>query len=104
MAEISKRGETLIERIEKLIVDGQKEVLGRLDRLGGRMDGLDGRMDRLDGRMDGLEGGLRKLDKKVDVVHSSLKNEIQIAGLALKDDIRELDEKLDAHMKLPAHA
>ena len=70
---------TTLDKIEKLIVDGQKEVLERIDKV----------EERLEGRIDGVENGLGQ----------------QIKGL--KQDIQTLHEKiehkLDEHICLPSH-
>ncbi|MFH1362208.1 MAG: hypothetical protein ABIH69_06105 [bacterium] len=39
----------------------------------------------------------QRLNGKLDRVHSSLKNEIMVTGLAISD-------KLDEHIKQPAHS
>ena len=61
------RGILLSEEILKLpemvaeLVESNKLIHERLDKLEGRMDGLEGRMDGLDGRMDRLEGEVSNL-------------------------------------------
>ena len=65
------RGILLSEEILKLpemvaeLVESNKLIHERLDKLEGRMDGLDGRMDGLDGRMDGLDGRMDRLEGEV---------------------------------------
>ena len=81
------RGILLGEEILKLpamvaeLVESNKLIQERLDRLEGRMDGLDGRMDRLEGRMDGLEGsmdelkdGMVKLESRMDRLEGEVGN------------------------------
>lgn len=46
--------------------DSDTQVGTRMDRLEGRMDGLDARMDRLEGRMDGLDARMNRLEGRMD--------------------------------------
>ena len=74
------RGILLSEEILKLpemvaeLVESNKLIHERLDRLEGRMDRLEGRMDRLDGRMDGLEGRMDGLDGRMDRLEGEVSN------------------------------
>ncbi len=88
---------TNLDAIEKLIVDGQKEVIKRIEA-------VEGRVGLVDGRLVEIDETIGKLDKKIDSVHSSLKNEIKVTGLAIKEDIQRVETKLDSHLKQPAHA
>ena len=94
----------LAGKIEKLIVDGNKALSDKIDNLDMR---LTGRMDKLEGKMDGLEGRADKIDKKINAVHVSLKNEIKTTAYALDSKIEdtgaEIKKKLDEHIRQPAH-
>ena len=74
------RGILLSEEILKLpamvaeLVESNKLIQERLDRLEGRMDGLDGRMDGLDGRMDGLDGRMDGLEGRMDRLEGEVGN------------------------------
>ncbi|MCU0641208.1 MAG: hypothetical protein MUC35_03870 [Candidatus Margulisbacteria bacterium] len=86
----------MADRIEKLIVDGQQEVLTAINRLGSEMQNM-----RAD--MRGMDLNIRTLDQKIDRAHDSLKKEIHVTSSALDYEIKEVGRKLDLHIKLPAH-
>lgn len=78
-----ERMEVLLEEIRdkvSLVAEGHEVLRSEMRQMEGRLS------DRID-----------SLDLKVDRVHASLKNEIKITGLAITD-------KLDEHIKQPAHA
>lgn len=57
----------------EMLVEGQKQMLGRLDGVDARLDGIDARLDGIDkelasikNRQDTLEGRQRLLEKKFD--------------------------------------
>ena len=87
-----------LETIEKLIVDGQKEVLGRLDSVEKRLDAkIDSVEERLNAKIDSVE---KKLDAKID-------GHIYMLYDLIKDtqkDIQRVEHKLDEHMRAPVHA
>jgi len=76
-------------KIEKLIVDGQKEVLDRISN-------VENELVEVKSDVHGLKSDVQRLDKKIDHVHISLKNEIKATAYAIKDII-------DEHIKLPAN-
>ena len=94
--------ETSLDRIEKLIVDGNKEVIGYIDKkieetkqelkqeLGGKIDNLDRKFDHL--------------DKKVDRIDKTL-NATALASYDLlidvRKDVKQVDAKLDKHLFTP---
>ena len=100
--------DTLIDKIEKLIVGGQTIVLERLDKLEGGQRNLESGQRK-------LENGQQEIMQTVKAVHASLKNEIKVTALALdskieetkqelKGDISRIAKKLDEHSRQPAHA
>lgn len=91
---------SLAEKIEKLILDNNKQVLSRLDRLEEGQGGLmEGQRELMEGQRE-LKNGQKRLEAKVDAVHPSLKKEITATAYAIKDDIKD---KVDEHLRL-AHA
>lgn len=78
-------------------------------------------IESLEEKVDAIAEGQRvhderfvQMDKKIDAVHSSLKNEIRVTGLALdsrieetklelKNDIKRVETKFEEHISLPAH-
>ncbi|MBI5699801.1 hypothetical protein HZC35_05855 [Candidatus Saganbacteria bacterium] len=103
---ISMAEKSNLDRIEKLIVDGQKEILMEVN---GVKEGLGQVKDEL----GQVKGELGQVKEKLGQVESNLKKEIgdikfQIKTLdtsvrAAHYDIRELDKKIDEHLKQPAH-
>jgi len=89
----------LAEKIEKLIVDGQKEI----------MDGMASQFQTMkDEFRQGQESLKKEILGKLDSVHSSLKTEISVTAVAVKETVKEeiklVEDKLDLHMRQPAHA
>jgi len=91
-----------LERIEKLIVNGQKEVLQKIQ-------GLDEKVNGLDNNVSGLSQKLENMDKKTGKVEKGLADltfEIKTLDTSVRAahyDIKEIDKKLDEHIKQPAH-
>ncbi len=69
----------------------------KVDAMGEGQRSLENKVDGLGNRFVGLESKVDRLDKKIDVVHTSLKNEIKSTFYALND-------KLDEHLRQPSHA
>lgn len=82
--------EILLEEIRsnvKLALEGQDVLRSEMKQMEQRLS-------------EGIQGNSLKigiLSKKLDAVHSSLKNEIKITAMAIND-------KLDEHIRLPSHA
>src|SRR3990167_1721152 len=108
---------TTLEKIEGLIVDGQKEVLDRTIKLEeGQKEVLDrtikleeGQKEVLD-RIIKLEEGQKQLGEGqkeilgvIKEVHSSLKKEIMVTTVAVKEIVKEetkrVEDKLDKHIR-----
>ena len=88
---------TTLEKIEKLIVDGQKEVLGKIGQVESSLRQVESSL-----RQE-IQETKEGLNEKIDLVHSSLKNEIATTAKVLDYDIKEVGRKLDAHVRQPAY-
>lgn len=89
----SREKKTTLDKIEKLIVDGQKEVLEKVGKVEERLGGVEEKLGKAEER----------LDKKISAVHASLKNEIKVTAFVLKDELgKKIDQKLEEHMRIPA--
>jgi len=75
------------------------EVL--LENIRGDIKGVAEGQSVLQRQADKLSQDVNALDKKMDTIHFSLKNEIKITGLALKEEIQAVDRKLDEHIRQP---
>ena len=75
-----------LDKIEKLIVDGQKEVLGKINR-------LEEGQKKLEEGQKRIENKLNQIDKKHDNTATAL------YGL-----LQDTKKDLDAHIRQPAHA
>lgn len=103
-----EKAKTTLDKIEKLIVDGQKEVLERIDRVEERIGGVEGRIgdvetslrQELGDKIDKLDKKVDKLDKKVDL-HAQATHDLITD---VRKDIKGVEDKLDVHMRQPAHA
>jgi len=92
--------EELVKKIEKLIVDGNKEVLERIGRL------EDGQRELKDGQKD-LSYEIKAVDKKVDTIDKKIDTNTNALYGLLKDvqkDVKNVCGKLDEHIRQPAHA
>ena len=77
------RFEMLLEEIRdqvKLLAEGQSAIHSGMERM-----------------KEHLSGKINSLDLKIDRVHSSLKNELNVTYMAL-------NEKIEDHVKQPSHA
>lgn len=81
------------EKIEKLILDGNKEVLNRIGNVEGGQKTILELIQRLDKKVD-------KIDKKHDINAMAQYDLMQ----DVKKDVRDVKEKLTEHMRQPAHA
>ncbi|MFA4844902.1 MAG: hypothetical protein WC632_08165 [Candidatus Margulisiibacteriota bacterium] len=102
-----ERVASALDVIERLIVDGQKEVMQGILQLQSGQDELRTGQDELRGGLNELREGQRsiidwvkKIDKKHDVNADAHYDLLQ----AVKKDVGEVKEKLEAHMRQPAHA
>ena len=88
---------SLLNKIEKLIVDGQKEILDRVGNLEhGQKEVID-KLEKVEGGLVKVEKRVDSLDKKLDAVHDSLKTEIKVTAYAIKDEIKD---KIHEHLRL----
>jgi hypothetical protein len=96
--------EDLASRIEKLIVDGQKEVLGKIDQVASDIGlvkediGLvkqDLNLVKQD--VGWLKQELKRIDKKHDINAEAQYDLMQ----DVKKDVGEIKEKLEAHLRVP---
>jgi len=93
MAKERERFEILLEEMKgnfKALLDGHAVLNNKIDHLDEKLN------DKIDGLDKKLSFRIDNLDKKLDAVHSSLKNEIKVTTYAL-------NEKLDDHLRQPAH-
>ncbi len=108
---VEEKYKTNLEKIEKLIVEGQTEILKevrnnsrKIDENSRKIDENSRKIDensrKIDGnsrKIDGLNEKLDKIDKKHDI------NTIALYDL-LKETREDIKNKLDEHIRLPAHA
>ncbi|MFH1683883.1 MAG: hypothetical protein ABIA67_03270 [Candidatus Margulisiibacteriota bacterium] len=72
-----------LEKIEKLIAGGNKEVLDRLDRMESDLGYVKNDVSSVKQEIgDKIDGVKRELGGKIDGVHASLKNEISVTAQA----------------------
>ena len=87
MSDMKQRFEILLEEIRsdvKLALEGHGALRSEMKQVGTDL-------------RSGMRQMEQRLDSKIDRVHSSLKNEIKVTGLAITD-------RLDEHIKQPSHA
>ena len=91
--------ESTLDKIEKLIVDGNKGVVERVEK---RLEEV---KLELRTEMKTIESNL---SGQIRIAHSSLKDEIAVTALAVKETVKEetkrVEDKLDKHIRQPAHA
>jgi hypothetical protein len=100
-----EKTKTTLDKIEKLIVDGQKEVLERVgtveSSLREEIQTVETSLrEEIQGVRRGLYDKIDKVDKKVELnakaTHDLLTD--------VREDVRRVENKLDEHIKSPAHA
>jgi len=97
---MAEKDKTLIDQIEKLIVNGNQEVLNRLGK-------LEVGMGEMKNDLIGIKGKVDNLDRKVDRIDNTLNATAQASYGLLTDvqkDVKEVKATLDKHVLLPAHA
>lgn len=91
----------LAKKIEKLIVDGNKDVLGRFDRLEANFSQ---RLGTLEEGQKAVIDLIKRLDSKVDKVDRKHDVSAQ-AQYDLMQDVKkgvgEIKEKLETHLRVP---
>jgi uncharacterized protein YfbU (UPF0304 family) len=98
---IKKEENAALGKIEKLIVDGNKEVM---DRLEGKLDETTQELRReikavetgLGQRIDSLDKKIDRLDKKVETNTGALYDLLR----DVQGDVKRVDGKLDEHLKV----
>jgi gas vesicle protein len=95
--------QNLAEKIEKLIVDGNTEVKGYIDK---KIDEVKVEFrQEINGVKQEINGVRQELGGKIETVYKSLKNEIVATATAvteeLKDEIKRVEDKLDKHLLQP---
>ena len=118
---------TMLTQIEKLIVDGNKEVLKRLDNLEAGQHTLEAGQytleagqhtleagqhtleagqHTLEAGQHTLEAGQQRLEQKLETLSKTLDVTAQASYSLLtdvRDDVKRVEKKLDDHCKMPAH-
>ena len=87
---IKQEENKMLDRIEKLIVDGNKEVIDRVD------EKLEAVKQELRQEILGVEGRLGKDIKDLKFQGKMLDASIK----AVQYDVKELDKKFDVHVKV----
>jgi len=95
----------LLVKIEKLILDGNNAVLGRLDKLEDGQKSVLVRLDKLEDGQKKLEDGQNKivetLRKEIKQSYDFTSYDLGEAEKRLSDKIDKVDKKLDAHLRVP---
>jgi len=90
-----------LDRIEKLIVDGQKDVVDKISNLDTKIDGVRHELKQEIGavakKFDGLDKKFDGLDKKVEMYYKMLDYDIKEVG----KKVGEVKDKLDEHIRVP---
>jgi hypothetical protein len=83
--------ETRVNKLED-IAEGTKlvleKILGRLDGIDKRLDGIDGRLKGIDGKLEAMDGRIGALETRVGAVETSL--------IAINYDLGIVKAKLDS--------
>jgi chromosome segregation ATPase len=94
---IKKEENVMLDKIEKLIVDGNKEVIERVEKK------IDETKQELRQEIKDVKTRLSKDVGELKTDVKSLKfqyNTLDTSIRAVQYDVRELDKKLDAHLKV----
>ena len=87
----------LTKRIEKLIVDGQREIMGGISHLQNGQNDILARVERFEGEQKEMVETMKKIDKKHDINAEAQYDLMQ----DVKKDVGEVKEKLHAHLRVP---
>lgn len=99
-----KKMETMIDKIEKLIVGGQKEVLDKINSLSVDMGTLKADVSTLKADVSTLKTDVSTLKKDMIVVKNkieTLDKTVSTNFSMLSYDIKQASDKLDAHIRVP---
>ncbi|MFH1683884.1 MAG: hypothetical protein ABIA67_03275 [Candidatus Margulisiibacteriota bacterium] len=88
----------MLNKIEKLITGGNKEVLDRLDRVESRLGGVETGLNKLE---DGQQKLAETLRKEIKQSYDFTSYDLNQAEKRLSDKIDKVDEKLEKHLKVP---
>jgi septation ring formation regulator EzrA len=94
---------TTLDIIEKLIVDGQKDVVDRLDRLENGQNDLKNGQNDLKRDMGVVKRDLSDVKKDVHDLRTFDIKTLDTRMNTVQYDIKEIDRKLEEHIKQPAH-
>ncbi|MFA6431228.1 MAG: hypothetical protein WCV91_02450 [Candidatus Margulisiibacteriota bacterium] len=95
MAGERERFEMLLEEIRdkvQFIAEGHGVLQSQIAGLQEQMGDMQNQMGGMQSQLTGMQSQIRNLDNKIDKVHSSL-----------KATFYALNEKIDEHIKQPAH-
>jgi signal transduction histidine kinase len=97
---------SLVNKIEKLIIDGNKEVVAQLDHKieQVKIDILTEVDIKINGVKQELGGKIDRLDKKVDHLDATLDATARASYDLLtdvRDDVKRVSDKLDKHLLVP---
>jgi exonuclease VII small subunit len=104
---MAEKEKTLVDQIEKLIVDGNKEILRRLDGLENGQMTLEAGQRALEVGQKTLEEGQKRLEFKVDKLSGIIDATAKASyGLLtdVRNEVKEVKDTLNKHVRLPAHA
>ena len=91
----------MLYKIEGLIVDGQKEVLDRIDKVESSLSDVKSSLRDVESTLrQEIRETKEELEKKIDQAHSSLKSEISTTAKILDFGIKEVGHRLDEHLRV----
>ena len=90
-----------LDKIETLIIDGNKRLEDRLDRVEGRLTSLE---DRVEKGFKEVDMRFKAVDIKIDKLDKKLSDRMDTYYKMLDYDINLVSKKLDEHIKLPVHS
>ena len=85
---------TMLDNIEKLIINGNKQLK---EDLGGKIGQLDQKFDLLETKVNGLDVKFDRLGKKVD----RLDRNVETNARAAYDLLTDVQNDLKAHLRVP---
>jgi len=95
----------LLNKIEKLILDGNKEVLEKVanveTNLGQRIDGVETNLTGVETNLTNEIGWVKQELKRIDKKHDTTTTAMYDLMLDVKKNVAEVKEKLEVHLRIP---
>lgn len=67
-----------LEEMLRQLLEGQKQIIGRLDNMEGRLGRVEGRLDKMESHLDKMEGRLGNMEGRLDNLEGQVRENTSI--------------------------